>query len=476
MDDLVKKSVRKKTDLFIKSISSTTVCNIASSYNDQRPCRIFSEPTKGSYNICYPVAFMTTGGIQKWVVRIPLEPRVGFVDEKLENEVAVMRSVLVGLCCIVIEEADVLVPRFIQKETTIPIPRLHGYATKKESQTGFAFMLTDYVEGSTLFDVGLSSFDERQRRNFYNRLADIYIQLRLHEFPGVGCLSPSSDGSGWTFDGHRRPLSIDMIEQEIEGLEPGLLVKPNDSYTSTIDYVYSLRCLAFNQFERGRNSVASKYDAEIALYNLHQFFALAMSWVNPEYNHGPFAMLHGDFRPQNILVDRDGNIISIIDWEWSQTVPVQLLIPPTWLTGCELVGLTQYFQMKKYLPELNKLREAVKVRESSFPAPKGPALSEIWSKIEVDRSFFIAGALLSLTSIDTIYKKDQDYRYHGKDLHGRAQRFISASRDRQDLVSKKVAHRARYLEELSLCGMTEEAEFSPRPNLSPTGVMNPYLK
>ena len=94
MDDIVKRSVEKKTELFIQSIHPDVVCTLASSYNKGRPCSIFSEPKRGSYNICYPIVFESmAGGVadQKWIVRIPLEPRVELVDEKLENEVAVMR-------------------------------------------------------------------------------------------------------------------------------------------------------------------------------------------------------------------------------------------------------------------------------------------------------------------------------------------------------------------------------------------------
>jgi hypothetical protein len=96
MDDIIKGSVEKNTEEFIKSIHSDVVCALASSYNKGRPCSILSEPKRGSYNICYPIVFkpMADGSVdQKWVVRIPLEPRVKLVDEKLENEVAVMRFV-----------------------------------------------------------------------------------------------------------------------------------------------------------------------------------------------------------------------------------------------------------------------------------------------------------------------------------------------------------------------------------------------
>jgi hypothetical protein len=99
MDDITKKALRERTELFIKSINLAVVCDLASSYNGNRPCSIFSDPLTDSYNICYPVVFGSTAGgtaNEKWIVRIPLEPCVELVDEKLENEVAVMRFVMIG--------------------------------------------------------------------------------------------------------------------------------------------------------------------------------------------------------------------------------------------------------------------------------------------------------------------------------------------------------------------------------------------
>jgi hypothetical protein len=325
-------------------------------------------------------------------------------------------------------------------------------------------MIIDYVDGVTLSSLGLSSLNEIQRIHLYNQLADVFIQLRLHEFSKIGSLSLSSDGLGWTLDSYKRPLSIDLIEQEIEGLQPGLIVKPDQAYTSTADYIDSLIRLALNQFERGRNSVYDECDAEIALYNLHQFRTIALEWVNRTYDDGPFVLIHGDLRLSNIIVREreDPTIMAIIDWEWSRIVPAQLLVPPTWLTGHELDGICQYFQRQKYIHELIKLREVVKLREGNSSASKDPSLSKLWSGIEDHGSFLIAGSLLCSTYIDVVYTEYLDHKHQDNaDLPGRAKKFISAKKGYKDLVDKKVADRIRYLEELKSHGIIEKTEDLP---------------
>ncbi|EEH18540.2 hypothetical protein PABG_07600 [Paracoccidioides brasiliensis Pb03] len=48
--------------------------------------------------------------------------------------------------------------------------------------------------------------------------------------------------------------------------------------------------------------------------------------------------MHNDLRSANIIVDNDLIIVSVLEWEWSYTDPVQMFVPPYWLDGLELVG------------------------------------------------------------------------------------------------------------------------------------------
>lgn len=73
---------------FIDSIDPSAVCRLASRHNSSKTCRIFRDPANGSYNVCYFVEF--EGGTQ-WVVRIPLEPSISNVWDKVQSEVATIR-------------------------------------------------------------------------------------------------------------------------------------------------------------------------------------------------------------------------------------------------------------------------------------------------------------------------------------------------------------------------------------------------
>ena len=99
-------------------------------------------------------------------------------------------------------------------------------------------------------------------------------------------------------------------------------------------------------------------------------------FVDPSPKHR-FILTHGDLRPPNIIVDDDLNIIAIINWEWSSTVPRQFNIPPLWLAGTDIPILSK----KLYQTEYSKLHRALLDAAEFEPASRiiadewGPDLS-----------------------------------------------------------------------------------------------------
>ncbi|KAK7419437.1 hypothetical protein QQZ08_010855 [Neonectria magnoliae] len=155
---------RKKQ--FIDGIDQDAIRKLASWHNNWKPCRIFHS-THGSFNACFFVEFPDDN--TKWVVRIPIKPAVHDVWAKLQSEVTTMR--------------------YIQSETTIPLPRVHAFGrdeilTRARSTTQ-AYLILDYVPGQSL-DVQSLTKDTRERRNhFYSQLIDILAQMRQLVGTGV---------------------------------------------------------------------------------------------------------------------------------------------------------------------------------------------------------------------------------------------------------------------------------------------------
>ena len=150
--------------------------------------------------------------------------------------------------------------RYILERTTIPVPRLLGYGFKDDNPTGLPFMIMEYIDGVSLFTVDFDSLDDKQRTHLHGQLADIFIQLHLQQFDRIGSLTLDRDDLSWTF-GESRPLTININDQEIDGLDVAHIIRPDQTYSSTIDYTYALMQLIFNQFLEGRHSVYNEKDA-----------------------------------------------------------------------------------------------------------------------------------------------------------------------------------------------------------------------
>lgn len=80
--------IEEGLNAFINSIDPNAVCRLASQHNSSKTCWMFQDPANGSYNVCYFVEF--EDGTQ-WVVRIPLEPSIFNVWDKVQSEVATIR-------------------------------------------------------------------------------------------------------------------------------------------------------------------------------------------------------------------------------------------------------------------------------------------------------------------------------------------------------------------------------------------------
>lgn len=82
------------------------------------------------------------------------------------------------------------------------------------------------------------------------------------------------------------------------------------------------------------NSVDDEDDARKKYLHWSVLESLIPRFVIPRHDKGPFKLICDDFGPANMIVNnaQDLEIVSVIDWEWSYTGPLQLFwSPPRWL-------------------------------------------------------------------------------------------------------------------------------------------------
>ncbi|PGH10976.1 hypothetical protein AJ79_05127 [Helicocarpus griseus UAMH5409] len=353
------------------------------------------------------------------MVRIPLLPRLAFTEEKLRGEIATMK--------------------YIAEKTTIPIPRLHGYSVTQNNILGLPFMLVEYIEAKPLQGTPLQKLDESKKTHLYSQLANIYVQLFHQLFDRIGALTLDENDGKRIFSSNR-PLNVDVNDQEVGGLDICRHLSSKQSFASTIDYIYFIVKLIFNDFYRGRDFIHHRDDAQNYLYSIHMSQSILMEWVKPELNHGPFIPMHGDFRPSNILVDDDFSILSVLDWEWSHTVPGQMFVPPFWLADTGVMGIGSITTIFPDIGEASAFAHAAHEQEYAFYNGKRPwqdlPIAKLWPARHDDLNLFIAHGLLQPHCFGNVYWNRLDSHYYGEDSKERVKAFFDLK------IRKSEAHAA----------------------------------
>lgn len=285
-----------------------------------------------------------------------------FLDEKVRNEVSVMK--------------------YVARHTNIPVPKVIGYGMAEENPTGLGpFIIMTWVEGKKMPDI-LRRKDSSSKENIlypdlgedilktaYERMADVLLELWNLDFDSIGGLSMDEvTEASWTVS--KRQLTLDMNELiRACGLEDCV---PDRTYTSSTDYTHVSYRLQWKNLRQQRNSVYSPADCRQKYTCRHLMQAIAPHFIsrrNNNDNYGPFKLFGGDFCPSNVLVDDDLNITAVIDWEFCYAAPAQLAGSlPWWLLlrhpSDMLSDVGERGFLELYTPKAELFIQAVREREA----------------------------------------------------------------------------------------------------------------
>ncbi|KAI9827241.1 MAG: hypothetical protein M1832_005379 [Thelocarpon impressellum] len=365
---------------------------------------------------------------------------------------------------------------YLAERTTIPVPRAIACGFGGDYPTGVPFIAMEYIKGDSLLN-RLTGLDDEGRTYLYAQLADMFVQLREQEFPRIGALTLDDKGA-WKF-ARDRPLSIDFSNAQVDGQGPADFMPPDQTFESTSGYCRSLMTLEVLNYLRQRDRAGDEENARDQLVAIHQFRDALSGWIRPEYDGGPFVLAHGDFLPGNIMVEHDSlRIVAVIDWEYSHTVPLQLLVPPTSLTAVPMDTLLSRKGAAENAKELRRLTGAVRAAEQKLLLPvAGPRLSEVWERcVQPTRSFGIAHALLRRCNIPMVYWTH--VQPPGEHCEPLVARFFDPAHNGaagrlERLVRRKVEDKARIravLADDAVCNEVLERPASPPPPLSTEDV------
>ena len=280
-------------------------------------CSVSPEPLNGSYNLAYPVAF--DDGTQ-WIFKIPANGHHTSFDNLAADALT----------------SEAMTMRLIRERTTIPVPHVYHFDPSSNNGIGCPYILMDFLKGKPLwhgwFDEESSrSSVEQFRARSMQTIATAMVQLSQFTVDRGGSLRFDSDGRSVDVTASRVPdwLAGSDVQQGLatprEGClycEKGPINDPAASFLFMLD-------------RRG----VREGDGPLELGS-HEIVRMFTEWTleqaeNADDSSRKFVLAHPDFAFQNFLVEDDGTLCGIIDWDGVAAVPlcVGCLRYPDWLTS-----------------------------------------------------------------------------------------------------------------------------------------------
>ncbi|KKK16642.1 hypothetical protein ARAM_000507 [Aspergillus rambellii] len=170
--------------------------------------------------------------------------------------------------------------------------------------------------------------DQKRRTNLFRGLSQIILSLSQFPFDRIGSLTIDNQG---TIKHTNRPLTLRLHHLENESVPTNM--DRHLTYSTSDSYFMDMLSYHDSRLRHAPNSIRDKADGEEQLSTLTIMRALLPHFSHRDYRRGPFIMTLTDLHQSNLFVDSDWNIKSLVDLEWTCSLPVEMLHPPYWLTS-----------------------------------------------------------------------------------------------------------------------------------------------
>jgi thiamine kinase-like enzyme len=248
---------------------------------------------QGAFNKLYKVSTVDTTCLMR--VSLPVDPRY-----KTESEVATIE--------------------FVRQKTSLPVPRIIAFDSRNENELGFEWILMEMMPGVTLRKRWRKmSWDAKE--NIVKCLVKNHARLFEHRFYRIGNIFDSEKQASSTSFTLDRMVSLiffwgDHLTHNVS----------RGPFTSSHDWLKAHLQLVLTDQQRILDSTCDEdeiEDAEAALDLAKRLFEILPTIFLPNVNAGePTMLFHDDLSMQNIMVDDDGQLTAVIDWECVSAMPL----------------------------------------------------------------------------------------------------------------------------------------------------------
>ncbi|KAF9630384.1 Aminoglycoside phosphotransferase [Lasiodiplodia theobromae] len=250
-------------------------------------------------------------------------------------------------------QVEVSTMEFIRHHTSIPVPRIYAFNSSMKSPLGLEWILMEKVQGRSYADAAWA-FSFETRVNIHRKVADWIDELSRIKFDKIGSLyhdwsKPLSDRSSYTVG----PLNEEEFKFDLR-LDYKLYRGPFSSmqqFTSSRIAFRMAEALDSRMEERAKyweakekaeeedddtfkidNDIETVSDPRYSLEVLKRVpgYCLELQSIlpivfadEPVGIPGHSRLAHIDIHDENIMVDDAGNLVALLDWEQTMTMPLE---------------------------------------------------------------------------------------------------------------------------------------------------------
>jgi hypothetical protein len=309
-------------------------------------CRVVAR-FGGGFNHIVAMAVKEGGQIVRYMVRVPA---IGTASRWQEGDAHNMRGEMALL-------------KYLRQHTKIPVPEVLAFADNLDTIIGAPFCLMKQLPGKPAHNVWfegnkvrnhitancVSPKTEAKRQNLLRTLAQAMAELQTLSFNKIGApdltIPPSPAGLLSVTHSYRWTNPHDMEAEDLETSAQIYQYGPSESskeyMTSTIETAWPTTHPDLDDDPETRNILFGIRKVLDIVYDQEPLDH--SSTGDTTYEDETFVLRHPDLEFQNILVDDDGNVTGIIDWEGCLAVPrcvgyasVPDFLRRDWLKGTSL--------------------------------------------------------------------------------------------------------------------------------------------
>ncbi|KAF4481591.1 phosphotransferase [Fusarium agapanthi] len=342
-DNLAWDQSHERWEKALKHVRASATCRKVEAFASRtfgKPSTVVTPLIIGGFNVVYP--FKIQGMASQVLVRLPCPDQAIFPEEKTMVEVAT------AAC--------------IKQHTQVPIPKIFHHGCDEEigpymiiedldTRRGMSHALETPRDDPNDAPILNPKISETQLKDLYLKMEECVLPLSQPTFPHIGALVESSPS---TYEVLGRPITLNMNNMFQLSNIP-LSVFPHEGSTySTADEWYAVLAemqmvtLVFQHNDiisseddcRTKNVARKLFHRLAEQKRLTRFGFCDDDWsASSEHpsatlpspdNSGSFRIWSDDFRPVNVLINDENNVVGAIDWEYAYVGPSQFTLDPPW--------------------------------------------------------------------------------------------------------------------------------------------------